>query len=740
MDAQVDDTFGQQESGGSSPLDLNRLVAAFKRRLRLMIGVAAAVFLLVVLATAQMTPKYTATAEVLLDPRKEAVADMQSVVSQLPASSQAVDTEAQVIQSRSVAEKVVAKLKLDQDPEFNPEVGVKPGLLDGLKTFAKSLAPKASVDANNSEIAQRKHEKVVDSVIKGLSVKRVGLTYLIDVSFTSKDPAKSAQIANAFADQYLLSQLDAKFDATQQANQWLNGRLADLRVQVEQAETAVGQYKIANNLMSAQGATLVEQEISNLDQQLATTRAEQAEADARLNTAKRQLAQGSTGEDVGEALTSPVVQQLRRQRAEVTQKVADLQGRYGDRHPEMLKAQRQLADIDTQIKQEIGRIISNLSAQAEVARQRTASVQSSVGQSRGNLASNNRDSVRLNELQRNADSVRLLYESLLNRFKETSAQQGLEQSDARVTSRARIPTKQSSPKVLINFAAGVILALGAGIAAAVLAELLSSGLGTAEEVQDRLGLPALGSIPALHTTIERDQGSKTKAVDYVIEKPLSSFTEAFRNLRASVLFSKVGQAVRVILITSSLPGEGKTTTSICLARTMASMGSRVVLLDCDLRQRSVNRMLGFEAEVGLLEVLNGTATLAQALVHDQLSGAVVLPLAKGAYTPKDVFGSAAMQNLIKTLRAEFDIVLIDSAPVLPIADTRVLAALADVVVVLARWRKTPLKALESTLRLLSPSAYVSGVALTQVDMKAQARYGYGDPGYYYRSYQKYYGG
>ncbi len=740
MDAQVDDTFGQQELGAQAPFDLNQLIAAFRRRLRLIVAVAAAVFALAVLITAQMTPKYTATTEVLLDPRKEAVADMQSVVSQLPASTQAVDTEAQVIRSRSIAEKVVAKLKLDRDPEFNPEVGAKPGPLAGVKTFVKSLAPRASVDANNNDVAQRKHEKIVDTVINGLEVKRVGLTYLIDVSFTAKDPAKSAQIANAFADQYLLSQLDAKFDATQQANEWLNGRLADLRVQVEQAESAVGQYKIANNLMSAQGATLVEQEISNLDQQLASTRAAQAEADARLNTAKRQLAQGSTGEDVGEALTSPVVQQLRRQRAEVTQKVADLQGRYGDRHPEMLKAQRQLADIDAQIKQEISRIISNLSAQAEVARQRTASVEGSVGRSRGNLASNNRDSVKLNELQRNADSVRLLYESLLNRFKETSAQQGLEQTDARVTSRARIPVQQSSPKVFLNLAAGFILALGAGLAAAVLAELLSSGLGTAEEVQDRLGLPALGSIPSLTSTIERDQSSKTKAVDYVIEKPLSSFTEAFRSLRASILFSKVGQAVRVILITSSLPGEGKTTSSICLARTMASMGSRVVLLDCDLRQRSVNRMLGFEAEVGLLEVLNGTATLAQALVHDQLSGAVVLPLAKGAYTPKDVFGSAAMQNLIKTLRAEFDIVLIDSAPVLPIADTRVLATLADVVVVLARWRKTPLKAIESTLRLLSPSAYVSGVALTQVDMKSQARYGYGDPGYYYRSYQKYYGG
>jgi capsular exopolysaccharide synthesis family protein len=205
------------------------------------------------------------------------------------------------------------------------------------------------------------------------------------------------------------------------------------------------------------------------------------------------------------------------------------------------------------------------------------------------------------------------------------------------------------------------------------------------------------------------------------------------------LYSKVGRPVQVVMITSSLPGEGKTTTAIGLARTMALSGAKVVLVDCDLRLRGVKVMLKEEPKVGLLEVLNGTATLAEALVLDVASGAMILPLTRSHYTSKDAFGTDAMKNLLATLRRHFDTVVLDTAPVLPVADTRVLASSADVVVLLTRWRKTPRKATESALKLLtSVDAYVAGAAMTQVDMRAQARYGYGDPGYYYRSYKKYY--
>jgi polysaccharide biosynthesis transport protein len=717
--------------------DLRRLTSSFRKRLRLFNAVALAVFVGVVLFTVQATPKYTATAKVMLDTRKEQVTDVQAVLSGMAVDSPSVDTEVEVLRSRQLAERVVKALKLEDDPEFNYGLR-KPGGLAAVTQAVGSMfgASRPHEPTLNAIEGQKAHERIVDTVLGGLQVRRAGLTYVINVAYESEDPAKAADIANKFAELYLLEQLEAKFDATKQATTWLNARLDELRGQVQADEAAVQQYKIANNLLSAAGTNLTEQEISNYNTTLATAQAQVAEDQARLRTARQQMAGGSTGEDVGEALSSPVIGELRKQRAEISARVADLQGRYGDRHPDMLKAKRELSDLDTQIQQEVGRIISNLQARAQVSQQRAAAIGGSLGGARGTLAANSRAMVRLNELQRNADASRTLYESYLNRFKETSTQQGLEQSDSRVVSKAKIPTGQSSPKVQLNLAVGLALALAAGFAAVMVAEGLDAGLTTAEDVERRLEAPFLGAVPLL-SSISDDPS--LSPLDHVVQKPLSAFSEAFRNLRASLLYSRLGEPVKVVAVTSALPGEGKTTTSICLGRTAAQQGARVVIVDCDLRRQTVNRLLEGQPIVGLLEVLSGEAQLDEALTLDPTSGAYVLPLAKGGFTPKDVFGSPAMDRLLDELRARFDFIILDTAPVLPVADTRVLAPKADVVMFLARWRKTPQDAIEAAFRMLSGTgAYVAGVALTQVDMRQQSKYGYGDSGYYYAEYKKYY--
>ena len=729
---------GRRSGGGlADQFDLRRLFNIFRRRVRLFGAVAALVFLAAIFITFTATPMYTATANVMLDTRQEQVVNVEAVLSGLPADSSVVDTEVEILKSRRLAERVVNALQLSQDPEFNSELA-PPSLLSNVKDSVLGVVSSAKPrDIPDDPIAQQKaQERIVDAVLSRLSVRRAGLTYVINVSFESESPTKAATIANKFAELYLLEQLEAKFDATQQANTWLNTRLDGLRQQVLTDEAAVQNYRIANNLLSAAGTNLTETEISNYNQSLSEARAQVAEDQSRLSTARSQLARGSSGDDLGEALSSPVIQQLRQQRATVSAKVADLQGRYGERHPEMLTANRQLTDIDAQIQAEIQRIISNLEAKVQVSRQRAAAIGGSLSNARGTLVGNNQAQVRLNELERTAEASRTLYESYLNRYKETSSQQGIEQSDARVVSSATIPTGQSSPKVPLNLALGLVLAMGCGLGTVVLAEMLDSGLATAEDVEHRLEVSYLGAVPLLASVAEGKMGSP---IDYVIDKPLSSFAEAFRNLRASVIYSRLGEAVKVVAITSSLPGEGKTTTSVCLARSAAQQGLRVILVDCDLRRRSVNRLFGAEPARGLIEVLAGEATLEEVLTTDQVTGARLLPLAKSSMTPKDVFGSAAMDRLLEELRRTYDLVILDTAPVLPVADTRVLAPKADVVVFLAHWRKTPQHAIEAAFRLLSGTgAHLAGVALTQVDMKQQAKYGYGDPGYYYAEYKKYY--
>lgn len=718
-------------------IELRQVYLSFRRRIRLFTAVVIGVLIVAILVTLQATPQYTATANVMLDTRKERVTNVQEVLSGLPADSSVVDTEVEVLKSRQLAQRVVTALHLDQDPEFNKRVAKPRGLQALVRSVTELVGAADPARQKLTPVQQQKNaEKVVDATLKRLSVRRQGLTYIINVSFESESPEKAEIIANKYAELYLLEQMEAKFDATQQATRWLNDRLEQLRSQVLNDEAAVQQYKIANNLLSASGTNLTEQEISNFNQTLAQARAQVAEDEARLNTAKQQMARGSTGEDVGEALDSPVIQQLRSQRAEISRTVADLQGRYGERHPEMLKAKRQLSDIDNQIQAEIQRIVSNLQAKAQVSRERAAAINGSLGGAKGTLASNNRAMVRLNELQRTADASRTLYESYLSRYKETSSQQGIEQSDARIVSKAKIPTSQSSPKLGMNALLGLIFGLFGGVGAVAIAEILDAGLATAEDVERRLGTAYLGGIPLL-SSVDADDG--VNPIDVVVQKPLGSFAESFRNLRASILYSRLGESVKVVAITSALPGEGKTTTSLCLARTAAMQGAKTIVIDCDLRRRTVNRLLRAEPKVGLLDVLNGDIPLHSAIQVDDGSGAHVLPLTHSQFTPKDVFGMPAMDRFLDKLRGMYDLIILDTAPVLPVADTRVLAPKADVLVFLARWRRTPQHAVEAAFRMLTGTGvHVAGVALTQMDMKQQTKYGYGDPGYYYAEYKKYY--
>jgi len=726
--------------------DLSRVVAAARHRLPIFLITAAIVFTAVMVFTFLKTPVYSASADVMINNQHRNISGLTQVTSEAPADSTAVDTEVEVLSSRSLASRVVTQLHLDRDPEFNPSLRTPTALgrvlgapSEAFSWVVNTILPRPAKSKLATDLlAKKKFDGVVDNVIGHLTVDRVGLTYVIKATFSSEDPVKASRIADAFAQQYLLDQLETKFETTRQASNWLNQRLSQLRGQVEQAETQVARYRASNGLMSAVGSSLTEQEVSTLNQQLATAQADQAERAARLSTARSQLRGGSNGDNLAEALGSGVVQNLRAQRSTVSRKVADMQQRYGEKHPDVLRAARELADIDTQIQLEINRVISNLEAELQVSRQRTGSILSSLGRARGTLAGNNTATVRLNELERNAAAVRSLYEGFLTRFKETSSQGGTEESDARVVSYSRIPGSPSSPNTSLNLLLGAVLAAACGIAAAGAAHFIDSGLSTAEDVQRKLSLPSMDSVPLLSSTGDANS-SESSPIDWVVEKPLSALAEALRNLRISLTHSRLDRTVRVVALTSALPAEGKTTTSICLGRVAAIGGTRTVIVDCDLRRQNVSAALDIVPVVGLLEVLTGQATLDQALLLDQASGAFILPLAPNRFLPKDMFATPEMERLITELRERFELVLLDTAPVLAVSDTRILGRLADAVLMLARWRKTPYRAVETALESLERAgAHVVGVSLTQVDLRKQSKSGYGDPGYYYQLYSKYY--
>jgi polysaccharide biosynthesis transport protein len=716
------------DRGGEKTLDVHGILAAFRRRLKLFVIVAAAVFAVTALITLQQTPKYTAMARIVIDQRKQAtVIKDQEVVSNLPAESSAVDTEVEILRSRSIAERVAGDINLFQ---AKSEAKKTPSLFRSLLGY---ILP----SVNKAPDPQIERETLVDEILDGLDVARAGDTYMIDVSYSARDPARAALLANSFAKEYIIDQIDSRYNLTQQASEWLSGRLAALRKQADEADAAVQSYKAANNLVAAQGSTIAEQEVSGLNQQLALARAELAEKEARLSTARGQLKRGSTGEDLGAALDSPVIQQLRQQRAVISQKAADLEGRYGDRHPDLLKSRRELIDLDAQIHSEVTRIISNLEAQVEVARQHAGSIVGSLSQTRNQLSGNARASVRLNELQRNLDSTSAVYQSFLDRYKQASAQVGMQQSDARVVSAAKIPTSPSSPRVGLNFALGFIIALLLGVGAVVIAEMFDTGLSAPDDIELELGVPALAVIPSLESVLPtaNDEAEILSPEKYVVKYPLSQFAESFRSLRAAIRMCRAGKKTKLVAITSSVMDEGKTTTAIALIRIAALAGDRALLVDCDLRHRGVNIMLPEEREAGLVELLSGTATLADVIVHDVESGADILPLGRSPFTPRDLLASDAMQEVLGQLSKSYDLVILDTPPVLAVSDTRGFVDKVDAVVVLARWSKTPRKVIQQTLRVLhSSGAYIAGVALSRADYKQLSAYGSDGSDYYYNDY------
>jgi succinoglycan biosynthesis transport protein ExoP len=719
----------------SNLFDVRKWMSIFHRRFWLFTFTALIVLTGVVIFTATQTPVFTATSSVMLHIPREQVTNIPEVLQNGPPSDRnasITDTEAQMLKTGPLSRRVVDALHLNQDPEFNPNLAIPSPTSKFIQSIAQKFGAPAPGPKPGPEVF---NPDTVENVRSQLTATRIGTTYIVEINFISRDPAKATRIANAFADQYLAEQQDAKIRATRQATTWLGGRLAELKGQVQTAEAAVAQYKIANNLMSASGQTLTEQDVSNYNQQAAQARAALGEAEGRLRAARQQMARGSSGEDLGESLKSVVIQNLRTQRGLVSARVADLSGRYGPKHPDLLRAQSELADIDRQIQSEVTRIVSSLESDVAASRQRVAAIQQSVAAGQGALANNNRSSTQLQELQRNADAVRSLYESFLARYKETSSQEGIATPNARIVTYADLPTAPSAPVLKINLIVGMALALAAGLTALLIAEMLDSSFSTADDVQRRLMMPYLGGIPEL-ASIPRGDRSPTH---HVVGSPMSAFSEAFRSLGTSLLYSHPDGPAQVVAISSALPGEGKTVASVCLARSLGLQGHRVILVDCDLRGGAAWTVGGTRPRYGLLEVLSGQAPLSAAIIRDSETGADVLPLKTVTKTSKDVFGSGAMDQLLETLRNQYELVILDTGPVLAVAETRILASKSDAVMMLAAWRKTPQKAIESALEMLDGvGAQVLGLVLTQIDMRRQVKTGYGDPSFYYPKYKKYY--
>jgi len=545
-------------------------------------------------------------------------------------------------------------------------------------------------------------------------IRQVGTTPVIAIIATTDSPELSAAIANEFARQYLNTLDQARNDIDNSLNSRIDSRLEQLRRAADTANRQVQEYAIRHGLMSAEGATMAEQEASTLNQQVAQARADLAEKQGRLAAARRQVAGGGGGEDSASALSSGTIGSLRSQEAEASRNLAELRTRYGPRHPAVAQQEKQLADIRQQIQLEIGRIMSSLQGEVNVASSRLSSLLASQSQSRSRLASNAAAEVGYSALQSKAAAAKTIYEAYLNRSRAASASDGLNPPVATIQSTAIPPSAPSGPNTHLIYLLGMLFAVAAGIGAVGVTEFWDGGVSARSDVERKLGARYLGAIPELGTTVAK---ARERPEDYIISHPLSSFAEAFRNLRAAVTL-RDPERTRVFAVSSALPLEGKTTTAICLARTFALAGEPTVLVDCDLRRHSASNILLPEGNDGLGDVLAGRSTVRDAVQPDSSSDLHILGTRVAPSDGRDVLTSRAVDALLRQLRDEFRYIIIDTAPVLGVADARAVAGQADSTILLARWRKTYLRSVDTALDLLlEGKAKVSGVALTIVNVK-----------------------
>jgi succinoglycan biosynthesis transport protein ExoP len=723
-------------------IDLVVLLRILRIRKEIIFGTAFAVIALTLIIIFQLTPLYSATSVVMLDQRRNSVEDVSAVLSGMPTDQAGVQNQVQILTSRELAGHVIDKLNLKDDPDYSAELRSWSNYLKFLSPFSW-FGGKTRSDASEAE---EQRNKFIDHFEKRVTVTPIGLSTAIKVTYEAPDAGDAARIANAIADAYVEDQLNAKFEAAQKATGWLADRIQELSKQAQTAQSAVQQYRAANNLTeTATGGSVVDEQMSAISGQLVVARSDLAEKQATYEHVAALQKQGRAA-DITQVVSSELIGTLRGQEADLARQEADLSSKYGPRNPKMLDIQSQKANLEAKIGEEIDRIVQSVQNEVQIAQAHVASLEGSLSHIEGQSGQQNQLKVKLSALESSAASAKSMYEAFLSKLNQTQDQQGIQTPDARIISRAEVPLYASYPNKLLAMGVAVPAGFLLGLMFAFMMERLDSGFRTSYQVESLLGLPVLATIPEIMPKDNKanEKGSKVLntqhgAADRVIDRPMSSFSEAIRGLQLAITLSNVDVKPKVIAVTSSVPGEGKTTLAVSLARLSARSGLKTVIVDGDLRRPMVATTMGFSEKptAGVVEAVLGTLSLDQCFLKDTRSDALILPCAQKPVSPSDFLSSHAFANLMENLKKAFDVVIIDSAPVLPVNDTKILGQLVDTMLFVVRWEKTAREGVSNAIRALHDvHAPVAGIALTRADMARFQYYSYGYQDYYY--YNKYY--
>ena len=725
----------------SDALDLRVLQDFIWRRWKFILMATSCVLAISFLVLLTLTPRYTATAQVLLDPRKERIFGTESLFPEMSLDTGTVDSQISIIQSISLLRRVVEKERITEDSEFAPQPGNR-----FMQYLARLISedpildnPKGTSQAQTGLDLPPNVRATILRLRAALEVQRVARTYVITIAMTSKDRAKAARLANAIADAYVVDQLDARYESARRASSWLAERMEGLSAQLRSSEEALNDFRRQHNIVSTSGdarTTISEQQLSELNGKLMTARADTAEKRAKFEQANDVQAKNGNLQAIPDVVRSQVISNLRTQQAEVARREADLVSRYNDQHPLVINARAERRDIERSIAAEVSRIISNLSNDYDVAKAREQSLQSSLDEVTGASGLNSDVGIRLRELERASTSNRIIYDSFLSRAKITTEQSSLQEREARLISPATMPGSASFPKYPLFLSLATLAGLLLGICGAVALDMLNSGFSSAREIEERLGIAVLASVPLLK---DRERKLGDKVVDptqFLIAKPLSRYAEAVRAIRVGIQMSDVDHPAKVILVTSSIPNEGKSTLAVSLAFSAIKAGLKVLIIDGDLRHPTTSEYFSLEQKPGLVDILTGAVPSTTCTYHAE--GLSIIGAGTKSQNPPDLLGSERMKQLIAATRDAYDYVVIDSPPLGPVIDAKILASLADKIVFVVRWQDTTRELVGRTVEWFARDRKIAGIALNLVDNAKTPRYGpysHYDSSYYRSYYQ-----
>jgi succinoglycan biosynthesis transport protein ExoP len=694
---------------------------------------------------------YTAVAMMVIDSRKiPAFQQQQQATGDMSIDTAAVATQVEILMSENISLAVIKDLKLNEDPEF---VGHGTGLIGALFHLISG-----TFDSGTAISEFELQRRALAAFESRRQITRVPLTYVMKISVRSLDRGKAAQIANAISDAYIVDQLEAKYQSTRRASTWLQDRIKSLRADTTASQQALVEFKQKNNIFETGtgGRRMNEQQLSEVTSQLILAHAATAEAKARLDRIQQVMRQDIPDASVADALKSEIIIQLRAKYLEMAGRESIWSKKYGPDHLAAISVRNQMQELRHNIDDEMRKIAESTKSEYEIAMARESSIKKSLDSAVADSRLTNQAQVQLSELESNASTAKNMYENFLQRYMEAIQEQTFPISEARLITPAAPPSTRSHPKTLIVLAVSAAGGLMAAFGVALLREASDRVFRTGAQVESALHVNCIAMLPILKpvtpTAADKKEdaaalakrrriGRSANLMHYVVDKPFSQFTELLRSLKVMADLNSVVETNKVIGVTSSLPNEGKSTIAANFASMIAHAGSRVILVDADLRNPSLSRNLAPGAAAGLVEVAAGRKALNDTIWTDSTTGLTFLPTGPESTKllhPNEILASVAVKSLIEKLRGEFEYVIVDFPPLAPVVDTRTTAGFIDSYVYVIEWGRTKIDVVEHSLST-APEVYdrLLGVVLNKANMSVLHRYERYRTTYYYRKYDQY---